>query len=589
MKAPLIAAVCLGIALLTYFQFPGHTWLQQDSQIYAPILERLKDPSVLRNEILAAKPHVAYTLYDEAALALVWVSGAGFQKVLAFEQIVTRAFGVWGLYLMALALIRCGLVGRGETGAGAAERDGRESALALFVAALCSLGVTIVGPTVLTFEYEPTPRAFALPLVIAAIGLLAHRRFLGAGLAGAAAFLYHPPTALPFCTLFSMLALWPLRSETVRSRLWRLGPILTAIAILPIAARAQQGGGEAQTFLRSLTPDMEKLLRLRAPYNWVSEAGIWKTAVFWHYGIVFAALVAAFVRVRQSIEFELRVFFIGLPILGMMSMPASWLLLERWHWALVPQYQPMRMLLYVTFFMQFLAAAAGLAGARRKWPFESIAWFAVAYWPVLQPVVTEKTSLQKVAVAAGLAVLAWIAVWLSGAGPQSASGTASQPASGAGSRPALAKLQLIRQPVWVVLGLAASFAIPTLGGIVNYQVVGSQDLDELATWARAATGKDAVFHFADAGKSAEPGIFRAHALRAVYVDWKGGGQVNYLPGFAEQWWFRWQQTNQNRFKPRDLPRLAAIGIQYIVVQPKNRLPGRTPVFQSAKYLAYAIP
>lgn len=27
------------LALLTYYQFPGHIWLQQDSQIYAAILE----------------------------------------------------------------------------------------------------------------------------------------------------------------------------------------------------------------------------------------------------------------------------------------------------------------------------------------------------------------------------------------------------------------------------------------------------------------------------------------------------------------------------------------------------------------------
>ena len=58
------------LALLTYFQFPGHTYLQQDSQIYLPILENLRDPSVLRNDILAQHPHVAFTLYDETALLL---------------------------------------------------------------------------------------------------------------------------------------------------------------------------------------------------------------------------------------------------------------------------------------------------------------------------------------------------------------------------------------------------------------------------------------------------------------------------------------------------------------------------------------
>jgi len=46
----------LALALVTFFQFPGHTYLQQDSQIYVPILEHLRDPAVLRNEILAEHP-----------------------------------------------------------------------------------------------------------------------------------------------------------------------------------------------------------------------------------------------------------------------------------------------------------------------------------------------------------------------------------------------------------------------------------------------------------------------------------------------------------------------------------------------------
>ena len=36
-------------------------------------------------------------------------------------------------------------------------------------------------------------------------------------------------------------------------------------------------------------------------------------------------------------------------------MPLSWLLLERWHWGLIPQLQPMRALLFVTLGMQLLA------------------------------------------------------------------------------------------------------------------------------------------------------------------------------------------------------------------------------------------
>lgn len=67
MKPYAVAGIAVGLALLTFFQFPGHTYLQQDSQIYVPILEHLRDPSVLANDILAEQPHVAFTLFDRTA------------------------------------------------------------------------------------------------------------------------------------------------------------------------------------------------------------------------------------------------------------------------------------------------------------------------------------------------------------------------------------------------------------------------------------------------------------------------------------------------------------------------------------------
>ena len=73
--------------------------------------------------------------------------------------------------------------------------------------------------------------------------------------------------------------------------------------------------------------------------------------------------------------------------------------------------------------------------------------------------------------------------------------------------------------------------------------------------------------------------------RLELLDWKGGGQVNYLRDFAEQWWFRWQQTLAREFKAEDFSRYDALGIQYVVLQPKNRLP-QTPVFENGRYLVY---
>src|SRR5580700_1905946 len=152
MKRLWAAAGILALTALTWFEFPGHTWLQQDTQIYVPILEHLRDPAVLRQDMLAARPHVSYTLYDETARVLARVTGGGFREVLEGEQLATRALGIWGLYLMATAL-------------------GLSMPAALLVAGIVSLGATIAGPAVLSFELEPDPRGFAVPLLFLAIGL----------------------------------------------------------------------------------------------------------------------------------------------------------------------------------------------------------------------------------------------------------------------------------------------------------------------------------------------------------------------------------------------------------------------------------
>jgi hypothetical protein len=566
MKPAVIAGACLALSLLTFFQFPGHTWLQQDSQIYVPILEHLRDPSVLRKDLLAERAHVAYTLYDEITRALRTATRLDFRDVLFMEQIAARAFGIWGLYLLALAVC--------SASRAAAGREARVSpeALALLTAAVCSLGAVVAGPSVLTFEYEPTPRAFALPLAVCAAGLTVHRRYLAAGIALAASLVYHAPTALPFAAFYTVLALWPSRSETVHQRLWRMAPLAGAVALLAIGAHVQEGASEAQTFFARLSPELERLQRMRASYNWISDKTAWPPALLWHYAILFAVLAGAFYRLRRAMGLELRFFALGLPVLGALSLPASWLLLDQWRWALVPQIQPMRCILFATLFAQFLTAAAGVRAAAGGRAAEAIAWLTLAYLPPIQPVLTQAWTVRGAAVAVGLAVFTSLAVWF-----------------GAGiSRPKAAWPEALRAPLLLLAALAGFFAVPSLAKVVNYPKPITPEIEQFSLWARATTPKDAVFLFADIGKGLDPGVFRAEALRAVYVDWKGGGQVNYLAGFAAEWSRRWQLTNQNRLRPRDLQRLAGWPVEYVVLQPKDRWKGHAPVFESHKYLVYRL-
>ncbi len=406
----------------------------------------------------------------------------------------------------------------------------------------------ISGPAVLTFEYEPTPRAFAVPLLLCAVGLTAHRRYLAAGVAAAVAFLYHPPTALPFWGVYFVFAVWP--HPLRRARLSALVPLAAAAALLAAAAGTQSSSGDAQRIFARLDSSQEFLQRMRTAYVWISA---WPSAIIVHHLLVLCVLVAAFLRVRQCVGPELRVLLLGLAALGVLSMPLSWLFLEHFRWGLVPQVQPLRILLFLTLGMQFFTAAAGARAIAARRPVEALAWFAFAYLLPLQPVLTGPFIWNRVALAVVLAAVTAFAGSLAG----------------------------IR---WApAAALAAFFAIPLVGGVVNYPQLHTPALAELSAWARANTRRDAVFVFPGWNRDLAPGIFRSEAMRAVYVDWKGGGQVNYLKDLGDQWWFRWNQTRT--FQPADLPQYGALGISYVVL--KEPL-SRASQYQNSTYVVYQI-
>src|SRR5260221_5462892 len=142
-----------------------------------------------------------------------------------------------------------------------------------------------------------------------------------------------------------------------------------------------------------------------------------------------------------------------------------------------------------------------------------------------------------------------------------------------------------RRRNWVVAvaAVAAFFVIPIYGKVTNYPALHNPELDELCAWARSATPKSAVFLFPDAGRELQPGMFRAEALRTVYVDWKSGGQVNYFKDFGEQWWSRWQDVMS---KPADPSKLASRGIDFMVLKSEHKLGGRVPAFENSRVAVY---
>jgi hypothetical protein len=515
----------IGLALLTFFQFPGHTWLQQDTQIYAPILEHLRDPDALNRDLVVQYPHVSFTLYDELTIGLRQATGHDFEHVLGAEQLVCRALGIWGIYLLATA---CGL----------------DLWAALMVASIFSLGATIAGPSVLTFEYEPTPRALAMPMLFCALGLASWKRFTAAGVVAAAAFLIHPPSSVPFW----LVLLWISRVEWRRTfPAWIA--LVCAVIALSIAAHMQPGLREQQEFFTRLTPRQEAVQRMRAAYNWIS---IWGPSLVPQYVVLYGMGLVAFVRVKECLTPELRAISLILPAIGMLSMPLSYVLLERLKWSLVPQLQPMRALLFVTAFAVILASMAAL---RAMHVAEAVVWFALVFYIPMRVEFFDAPTLRMVLTTVGFAAFAAVALRL--------------------TRPSL-----------LIAGALAFFALPGIARVSLYPNLHTPEIADLSRWARDNTPRGAMFLFPDAGHLLYPGIFRVSALRAVYVDWKSGGQVNYLKDFAEEWSTRWEMVNRTGYGADALPRYRSVGVDYVVLQHDHKPAGTEPVYGNSQYAVY---
>lgn len=544
-----------GVALLIllvcgFLYFPGHTFLQSDTQIYLPILDRLSDPTLYRHDPVAYRPHVSYTIYDEAALALRAVTGLGFEQVLAGQQLAFRFCGLVGAFLIGLA---CGI----------------GAPWAVLFASVYGLGATIVGPSVLIAEYEPVPRGFAVPLLMLAMGLAAHQRWKGAGLAAGAAILYHPPTTVPVLVVCA-LAIGRSR-EAAGGRRWRaLLPVAGAVALVYLFSKLQRGATEPQQFLATIDPALEQLQRLRGSYNFIS---IWFERWVWHWVFVFALAAAAWWRLRAAAAAPSFVVNLAAGFLayGLVMAPLSYLLLERVKWSMMPQFQPLRALLWVTLFAMLGAALNGIRAAQDRRVLAAALWFAAAYTltgqldPVKLPMlaVGDPVMRTRLIVFLGLGALSALAVrWSS-------------------------------LPVLAAALLLPFFAIPQLGKVRNYPALDHPEIHALAEWAQKNTGKDTVFQFPDAGPALYPGLFRVFAQRTVYADWKGGGQVNLLKDFADDWWKRWRLAGEPKVDPAGFwneraAGLAEAGIDYVVLQPAHRLPERPPSYSNSKYVVYKL-
>ncbi|MDZ4799420.1 MAG: hypothetical protein SGI92_14750, partial [Bryobacteraceae bacterium] len=347
-----IAAAVL-LTAVSFWWFPGHTILQSDTQVYIPILQHLENPAVLAQDAMAARPHVAFTLYDEVVLGLRRATGLSFEWLLMGQQVLFRALGIFGVFLLARAA-------------------GLNPAMSFAVAALLALGATVNGPQVLTVEYEPVPRGFAFGLVLLSLGLLAGESWTGAALACTAAFAYHPPTALIVWVMMAGLC--------VLERRWReMAVLLAGPGLIALSVFTQPGASEALGLATRIPADLETILRMRASYNWVDT---WIGKYWLHFAVLLVAALVGAWRVRLAVGWPVRAFLWVLPVTGALSVAVSWLVLEQSKWLVGPQFQPARYLMYVPFFAALSCALAGLRAASSGRVWEAAAFLLV---PLLVP------------------------------------------------------------------------------------------------------------------------------------------------------------------------------------------------------------
>src|ERR1022692_1173617 len=105
MRHGLLILLCL--LAVTWFEFqvyPGHSYLQGETQLLVPMLERLDTPGFLSRDLVAANPTFAYTIYDEITQALHAEGHLSFEKALYWQQLLFRFAALLGVFLLARAL-----------------------------------------------------------------------------------------------------------------------------------------------------------------------------------------------------------------------------------------------------------------------------------------------------------------------------------------------------------------------------------------------------------------------------------------------------------------------------------------------------
>lgn len=538
------AFLLLGILTATWLQFeffPGHSYLEAESQTYLPVLERLDTPGYLSRDLVATHTDLTYTIYDEVTLFLHEAGRLKFRTALETQQLVCRIAALTGVLLLALS-------------------TGMSDLLALLIAAFVNFGAILYGPAIMLMDHEPVPRAFAFALILLAAGLLAKDVPLLAGLVGGIALIYDPAAAAPFWGV----AVVAFAMDSRLRRLLRPALSIFAIFILLLGnlAQLQPGVVESTALFRKVAPPLVAVQQYRTPDVWVS---LWATSDIWSYLAIYVCGLWAVMRSWQTLNRAMRWLLLALPLTGLIGVIVSYVALEWLRWQWVPQLQPTHALMYT---VAFSSVACGIAGARaaavrKKW--EASLWFVVVFAVVANSRVLDLLRLNRAAhlleclTCIGLALAVAITV---------------------------AAVDRRRRYAALLLPVIACLLIPKLADSHAPRKINEQPILQLANWAEGNTWGSSMFLFPDAGRDLYPGTFRAAARRAVWVDWSSGALIDFSPVVAVEWWDRWEHTMEDSFSPQRLQSMLDLPIDYYVVKRSNQLDAVKPVFRNEEFLVY---
>lgn len=359
MRHGLLILLCL--VAVTWFEFqvyPGHSYLQGETQLLVPMLERLDTPGFLSRDLVASNPTFAYTIYDEITLALHAAAHLTFEQALLRQQLFFRFTALLGVFLLARAL-----------------------KVAPFASVIISGAVNAItrlaAPEAFVTNPEATPTAFAFSLVLLAAGFLVHGRPLLASLAAGAALLYDPETALAFWVMMIVAAI---ADRSLRKHLRPAWPVLLIFAlILGNLVQLQAGLGSSLEVTGRFSEEMARLTQVRTPWVWVST---WFKQQIWSYLFLLVAAAWAFARISKHATRITNWVIIGLAFSGFASVGAAAILLAA-HSQVALAMPPSRNLAYTVAMSVLVCGSASFHAAQSARWRESVPWGVLLVAPVL--------------------------------------------------------------------------------------------------------------------------------------------------------------------------------------------------------------